>query len=167
MDGNDVTVLDPQVVTDDSVDPDTTIIQLIICENDQDGVLSLLASDQDGITTEKLKSVHSIVGQGDDGVIIINGISNPECSSVSVSHEASGRLLSCIHQLVGLLLLLQDGRCGVIFFLALGARSVPTQESVSHDSACDSGVVCCLQQVGLLLLRVIRRRLRCHLCCLL
>ena len=52
VDGNDVTVLDPQVVTDDSVDPDTTIIQLIICENDQDGVLSLLASHENGIAAE-------------------------------------------------------------------------------------------------------------------
>ena len=44
MNGDDVAMLDTQVVTDNPVDPNTTIIQLIICKNNQDGVLSLLAS---------------------------------------------------------------------------------------------------------------------------
>ena len=61
MDGNDVTVLDPQVVTDDSVDPDTTIIQLIVCKNNQDGVLSLLASYEDGIASKQLELLHGVV----------------------------------------------------------------------------------------------------------
>lgn len=36
---------------------------------------------------------------------------------------------SGIHQLIGLLLLLEDGGRGVILFLALGARSVPARVS--------------------------------------
>lgn len=43
-----------------------------------------------------------------------------------------------IHQLVGLLLLLEDGGCGVILFLALGARSVP--ERVSQSAVTEAGM---------------------------
>lgn len=42
-----------------------------------------------------------------------------------------------IHQLVGLLLLLEDGGCRVILILALGARSVPVR--VSQLAATDAG----------------------------
>lgn len=43
-----------------------------------------------------------------------------------------------IHKLVGLLLLLEDGGCGVILFLALGARSVPAR--VSQSAVTEAGM---------------------------
>ena len=61
MDCDDVTVLDTQVVADDPVDPNTTIIQLIVCKNNQDGVLSLLASYEDGIASKQLELLHGVV----------------------------------------------------------------------------------------------------------
>ena len=45
---------------------------------------------------------------------------------------------SVIHQLVGLLLLLEDGGRGVILFLALGARSVPAR--VSQSAVTEAGM---------------------------
>lgn len=79
MNGNDVTVLDTQVVSHYTVQTTAAIIELIVTEDNKHGVLSLFASNQDGIATEKLESVHSVVGQGDDGVVVINGISDPSC----------------------------------------------------------------------------------------
>jgi hypothetical protein len=54
VDGDNITVLHPQVVADNTVYPRGAIIEIIICENDQDCVLALLALDQDSVTTEEL-----------------------------------------------------------------------------------------------------------------
>jgi hypothetical protein len=77
VDGDHVTVLDTQVVADNSVDTGAAVIELIVGEDDQDGVLSLLASNQDGVTTEELKGVHGGLGQGNDAVVIVDGIGDP------------------------------------------------------------------------------------------
>ena len=61
VDSNHVAVLDSQVVTNDSVDAGTAIIELIISKDDEDCVLSLLASDEDGVTTEELERLHGVV----------------------------------------------------------------------------------------------------------
>lgn len=82
VDGDHVTVLHPQVVANDSVDASAAIVQLIVGEDDQDGVLSLLAAHEHGVTTEKLESLHGVLGEGNDGVVIVDGIGNP--ASVSV-----------------------------------------------------------------------------------
>jgi hypothetical protein len=104
VDGDDVTVLDAQVVTDDPVDASAAVIQVVVGQDDQDGVLPLLAADKDGVATEELESLHGVVRKGDDGVVIVDGIRD--------------------HQLVGLLLLLEDGGSGVIFLLPFGTRRV-------------------------------------------
>jgi hypothetical protein len=54
VDGNHVTVLYPKVVTDDTVDSSAAIIELLIGENDQDSVFSLLSSNENSVATEKL-----------------------------------------------------------------------------------------------------------------
>ena len=77
MDGNHVTVLDSQVVTNNSVDASATVIELLISEDDEDGVLSLLASNQDGVATEELELIHGGLGEGNDTVVIVDGIGNP------------------------------------------------------------------------------------------
>ena len=58
MDCNHVTVLDTKVVANDTVDASAAIIELLISQDNEHGVLSLLAADKDGVTTEKLQGVH-------------------------------------------------------------------------------------------------------------
>ena len=54
MNSHDVAVLDAEIVAYDTVHPSAAIIQIIVGQHDQNRVLSLLALDQDGITTEQL-----------------------------------------------------------------------------------------------------------------
>lgn len=61
MDGDNVAVLDPQVVANDTVYPRGAIIEIVVCEHDQDCVLSLLALDQDSVATEQLERLHGVV----------------------------------------------------------------------------------------------------------
>lgn len=77
MDGDNIAVLYPQVVTDNSVESGTAIIKVIVRKDDQDGVFSLLASNEDCISTEQLELFHSVVRKCDDRVVIVDGISNP------------------------------------------------------------------------------------------
>lgn len=114
MDGDHVTMLDSQVVADNSVDASAAVIELLVSEDNEDRLLSLLASDEHGVAAEELERVHGGLGERDDAVIIVDGIGNPK-QLVSISRarvRASGDYL---HQLVGLLLLLENGRRGVIF----------------------------------------------------
>lgn len=76
MDCDDITVLDPQVVADDAVYPCAAIVQIVVCQHDQDGVFPLLALDQYCVATEQLECLHGVVGKGDDGVVIVDGIGN-------------------------------------------------------------------------------------------
>jgi hypothetical protein len=68
VNGNNVAVLDTKVVADNTVDAGLTIFKIVVCENDQDGILALLSLDQNSVATE--------VGEGDDGVVIVGGVSN-------------------------------------------------------------------------------------------
>jgi hypothetical protein len=77
VDGDHVTVLDSEVVANNSVDASAAVIELIVGENDENGILSLLASNQDGVTSEELELVHSGLGEGNDAVVIVDGIGNP------------------------------------------------------------------------------------------
>lgn len=61
VDGDDVSVLHAQIVADNSVDACASIVKIVVGENDQNSVLSLLALHQHSITTEELKSLHGVV----------------------------------------------------------------------------------------------------------
>lgn len=74
MDGDDVAVLHTEIVAHDTVDAGTAIIEIIIGQNNQNGVLALLALDQDCVTAEELQSFHGVVGEGNNGVVIVDGI---------------------------------------------------------------------------------------------
>lgn len=76
-DGDHVTVLDSEIVADNTVDSGASLIQLLVGKDDQDSLLSLLASYKDGVTAEELEGVHGSLGQGDDAVVVIDGIGNP------------------------------------------------------------------------------------------
>ena len=71
VDGNDVAVLDTEVVADNTVDAGLTILEIVVGENNQDSILALLSLDQDSVATEELESLHGVVGEGDDGVVIV------------------------------------------------------------------------------------------------
>ena len=45
MDGDDIAMLDAEVVSNDSVDASRPIIKFVVSKNDQNSVLSLLALD--------------------------------------------------------------------------------------------------------------------------
>lgn len=115
MNSDDIAMLDTKVMPHNTVDASASIIEIIIGQHDQDGVLAHLALHQDRITSEKLESVHSIIGKGDNGVIIVDGIGNAGIVSVPQTTEAREEQGS-LHQRVGLLLLLEDG-CGCIKLL--------------------------------------------------
>jgi hypothetical protein len=94
-----------QVVSHGSVDSGATIVKLVVGKNDQDGVLSLLALHEHGVTTEELQSLHGVVGQVDDACA--------SCQWRAFSASPGIRTVIVIGsigdgQAVGLLLLLQD-----------------------------------------------------------
>ena len=74
MYSDNITMLDAEVMPHDTVDASTSVIQIVISQHNQNGVFPLLALDQDSITAEELEGVHGVVGESDDGVIIVDGI---------------------------------------------------------------------------------------------
>jgi hypothetical protein len=74
VDGDNITVLDSQVVANDTVYPRRAIVKIVVCEHNQDCILALLALDQDSVTAEELERLHGVVREGDDGVVIVHGI---------------------------------------------------------------------------------------------
>ena len=58
MNGDHVTVLDSEVVSDDTVNSCAAIIEVVVGQDDENGVLPLLATNQNSVTTEKLERVH-------------------------------------------------------------------------------------------------------------
>ena len=66
MDGDDIAMLDSQIVSNDSVDARAAIIKIIIGQDDQDGILALFTLDQDCVTSEELEGFHGVVGEGND-----------------------------------------------------------------------------------------------------
>jgi hypothetical protein len=102
VDGDDVTKLYAEVVPDHAVHADGAIIEVVVGEDDEHGVLSLLALDEDSVATEQLKGLHGVVGEGQDGVVIGGGVGDD--------------------QAVGLLLLFEDGGGDLIVVVLLAAR---------------------------------------------
>jgi uncharacterized membrane protein len=110
VDGDHITVLDAQVVANDTVYPCRAIVEVVICKHDQDCVLALLALDQDRVATEELERLHGVVREGNNRVVIIDGIGDTAGVSKLRQSGDSWRL----HQGVGLLLLLKDGCCDLV-----------------------------------------------------
>lgn len=54
MYGDDIAVLDSQVVTDHTVDTCASIVEIIVGKDDKDGIFSLLAFDQHCVSSEEL-----------------------------------------------------------------------------------------------------------------
>ena len=76
MDSDQVTVLDTEVMPDNTVDANATVIEIVIGQHDQDGILPHLTLNQNCVTPEKLQGIHSVVGESNNGVIIVSGVSD-------------------------------------------------------------------------------------------
>ncbi len=87
MNGNHIAVLDTEVVANNSVDTGTSVIKLIVGEDNEDGILSLLSSYQNGITAEELKLLHGCLREGNNAVVIVDGIGNPDARLVWSSRK--------------------------------------------------------------------------------
>lgn len=83
MDSDNVTMLHAEVMPDNPIDTGTSVIKLVISQHNQNRLLALLASDKNCVASEEPEDVHGVVGEGDRGVIIVNGISNTDHQVIS------------------------------------------------------------------------------------
>ena len=74
MNRDNITVLNTKVMSHDTVDTNAAVIEVVVRQYDKDGVFPHLTLDQDRVTAEELESVHSVVGESNNGVIIVDGI---------------------------------------------------------------------------------------------
>jgi copper homeostasis protein CutC len=111
VNSDNIAVLDTKVVTHNTVDAGASVIEIVIGEDDQNSVLTLLTLNENCVTTEELESLHGVVREGNDRVIIVNGIGNTAENCQLMPKTAIH--ISYSHQRVGLLLLLEDSCRGI------------------------------------------------------
>ena len=112
MNGDDIAVLHPQVVADDSVYPRGTVVEIIICKHYENCVLALFALDKNGVATEELQRLHGVVRKCNNRVVIVDSIGDAvQLSVLGLGFHRDGCHL---HKRVGLLLLLEDGSCYLV-----------------------------------------------------
>lgn len=85
MDSDNVTVLYAEVVADNSVDACAAVIEIIISQDDENRVLSLLALDKDRVATEELECLHGVVRERDNRVVIVGSVGDTAQRSVWLS----------------------------------------------------------------------------------
>ena len=78
-----ITMLHTEIVSHDTVDASTSIIQVIIRKDNQNGVLAHFTLDQNCIAAEELQRLHRVVGEGNNGVVIVDGVGNAVSSEFS------------------------------------------------------------------------------------
>lgn len=54
VNGDDIAVLDSEVMADNTIDSSAPIVEIVIGKHDQDGVLALLAFHKHGVSPEEL-----------------------------------------------------------------------------------------------------------------
>ena len=89
VNGDDVAMLDSEVVANDSVHSGAAIVEVVISQDNQNSVLSLLALDEHCIASEELEGLHGVVGEGNDRIVIIRGICD---TAVIVSSARRGEM---------------------------------------------------------------------------
>jgi hypothetical protein len=92
MNGDNVTVLDTQVVANDTVYPCGAVIKVVVCKHNQDCVLALLSLNQDGITAEELECLHGVVRKSDNRVVIVDGVGDAAIVSYYLQRVTVGLL---------------------------------------------------------------------------
>jgi hypothetical protein len=71
---DDIALPCSKVMADNTTHADTSIIKAVIGQNDQEGNLPLLSFDRNRVTSEQLQSVHGILWEGDNRVVIVVSI---------------------------------------------------------------------------------------------
>lgn len=99
MNGDDITILHAEVMSNNTVDSGTSVIKVIICQHDQHCIPSHLALDQDSVSTEETESLHRVIGEGDDGIIIIDGIGDAEIDVKLTDNQRLQRCATHINEL--------------------------------------------------------------------
>ena len=66
MNSDHIAVLHAQVVSNDAVYASTTIIQIIICKDNENSIPPTLALYQNGVATEELEGIHGVIRESDD-----------------------------------------------------------------------------------------------------
>lgn len=97
MNGNRVAVLNTEIMSHDTVNAGTPVIQVIICKNNQNGILAHFTPDQDRVASEKLQGLHGVIGERDNGVVIIYGIRDT-CSKASQYLSTNPKLKKISHE---------------------------------------------------------------------
>lgn len=92
MNGHDIAVLNSEVVANDTVHSGTAVIKIIVGQDDEDSIFSLLALNEDSIASEELQSLHGVVGEGDNGVVIVDRVGHSAglVSGKTVQGSSSG-----------------------------------------------------------------------------
>jgi len=60
VDGDDVAVLDSEVVAHNTVDADASVIQVIVRQNNKNGILSLLSFHEDLLGSRRLADIQRL-----------------------------------------------------------------------------------------------------------
>jgi hypothetical protein len=95
VDGDDIAMLDAEIMSNHTVHTCTTIIQFVISENDENSILALFALHKNSIATEELQCLHGIIGERNNGVVIVDSICDPVAtlSAKDFGNDESGRFL--------------------------------------------------------------------------
>lgn len=84
MHGDNIAMLDTQIVPYHAVHPGAPIIQIVVSQDYEDCIFSLLSFHQHSISAKELKVIHRGVRQSNDGVVIIDSISNTVGSKLAI-----------------------------------------------------------------------------------
>lgn len=89
--GNNIGQAHTQVIPDDPIHAYLLIGTCVIGENDTDGLLPPLALEQHRITSEELQLVHLVLGERDDGVVIVDGFLDQETVGLVLASKDRSR----------------------------------------------------------------------------
>lgn len=74
MDGYYVSMFYSEIVPDYTVDACTAVVEVVVYQHYENGVLPLLALNEDCVATEKLERFHSVVRERDNRVVVVDCI---------------------------------------------------------------------------------------------
>ena len=128
MNRDDITQSNTQVVTYNSVDSNSTIVNVIVHHDNKHGVFTLLSLDENSVSSKQLEAFHSVGCHGNDRVIVIHRIVNEESYTWLLVdlRVLVDRQHQCLPITLTVLFLLssQDSRCGGIFSSVVSARGI-------------------------------------------
>jgi hypothetical protein len=130
---DDIALPCSKVIANNTTHADTSIIKAVIGQNDQEGNLPLLSFDRNRVTSEQLQSVHVILWEGDNRVVIV----------ASIGENRRGWLLLLETNLLGPFPLLCCGGNGKI--VRIGQRQSAAKQSAEGEEREASASQWCTQ----------------------